>query len=358
MTKDEVLKKRIEAVAARYERKLGHNGASTGRMNKVLDVIPTGILALDHALGIGGWPLGHIVEVFGPPDIGKSSIIAFNAIREAQKMGKVCGIVALEPGFDPDWAEKNGVDIDRVVIGWPDNGQEAFDLAYDFVMDPDIDMIVFDSIGALLRPSEAEEDGKPSQGGQSALITWGVKRLLMPAWKRQKLVILINQVRDKMSSHLPVLDSPGGWSLKHSCVIRIQLKPGKDRYNVKIEGEDVQIGRTIIAHILRNKLAEGTGKRAVFDNYSAEHEGYPFGIDHVADVINTGARTGIIKRGGKYYNYPRFPGGRVIGKDGVFEALAEDPNLYDMIRNEVLNSINNDPVTVIESSEENATGDS
>jgi recombination protein RecA len=333
---DEATRKRVAAAAARYERKLGHKGASTGRTNTSIDVIPSGILALDYALGIGGWPRGHLCEVFGPPDIGKSSCIAFNLMREAQAMGLTPGIVALEPGYNDGWAEKNGIDPDNLLIGWPDNGQEAFDLAYDFVCDDDIDVVIFDSIGAILRPSEAEQDGKPSQGGQSALITWGVKRLLMPSWKRNKMVLLINQVRDKMDSRLPMLDSPGGHALKHSCAVRVQLKPGKDRYTTKVDGEDVQIGQSVVAVVLRNKMAEGSKQRAIFDNYFMEVDDQPFGVDKAADVLSVGVRTGVIRKAGGWYYHTNFPEGQLLGKQAVGEFLLDDKSTYATIRNEVL----------------------
>ncbi len=330
---------------------MGHKGAATGRFENNIDVIPTGILALDYALGIGGWPRGHLCEVFGPPDIGKSSIIGFNMMREAQAMGLVCGIVALEPGFDPSWAAKNGLDLDAIVIGWPNDGKEAFDLAYDFIMDPDIDVVLFDSIGAILRESEAQEGGKPSQGGQSALITWGVKRLLMPAWKNNKLVILINQVRDKMDARLPMLDSPGGHALKHSCAVRVQLKPGKDRYTTKIDGEDVEIGRAVVAHILRNKMSEGSRQKAQFDHYSMDIDDQPFGIDQGADVLNVGVRTGIIRKSGGWYYHDNFPGGKLLGKPAVGELLLHDRNVYDTIRSEVLQKMNKSAVAVEETTD-------
>lgn len=327
---------RAARAAARYGSKLGPTGASSGRFEQRLEVIPTGILALDYALGIGGWPMRHIVEVFGPPDIGKSSIIAFNAMREAQALDMTCGIVALEPGFDPDWAEKNGLDLDRLIITWPDNGQEAFEQAYDFVIDPDIDFILFDSIGALLRPSEAEDDGKPSQGGQSALITWGVKRLLMPTWKRNKCVMLINQVRDDMNARFHQFDSPGGHALKHSCAIRVELKKGGQPFKAKIDGEDVVIGQPINAVVLRNKLSEGTKKRALFDHYAMDVDDQPFGVDRGADVCSVGIRLGVIKKGGSWYHHSLFPGGKLNGKPAVGEFLLDDHEVYDTIRKEIL----------------------
>lgn len=335
-------KERAAAAAARYERKFGHKGASIGRYESRMGVVPTGILALDYALGTGGWPLGHIVEVFGPPDIGKSSLVGFSAIKEAQAKGLVAGWVALEPGYDSAWAEKNGVDVDSLVVGWPNNGQEAFDFAYDFVNDPDIDIVIFDSIGAILRESEADENGKPAQGGQSGLITWGVKRLLMPTWKQEKLVILINQIRDNMNNrtNLPLFDSPGGHALKHSAMMRVQLKPGKERYMVKKDGNDVMAGREVIAHILRNKMSEGTGNKAVFDYYFMETDTYPFGVDRTTDVLNVGLRTGVIRRGGAWYYHDAFPDGKLNGANAIKEYMGEHPETYDSLREQVLERLN------------------
>lgn len=325
-----------DEIAKRFEKKYGHKAAASGRFQPHVGVTPTGILSLDYALGTMGWPDGTVIEVFGPPDIGKSSIIGFNAFVEAQKMGKMCGLVALEPGFDPTWAEKNGVDLDKLVISWPDNGEEAFNMLYDMVADDDIQFILFDSIGAVLRPSEAEVGGKPSQGGQSALITWGIKRIQTPVWKRKKTVILLNQIRDDMNSRIPgMVESPGGHALKHTAEIRVQLKPGKDRYTAKIDGDDVMIGRSIVAVIKRTKKDEGSNKRAVFDHYSKETEDAPFGIDKVADIINTGKRTGVIKAGGAWYSHSTFPGGKLMGSIAVGKFLEDNPSAVEIIRAEV-----------------------
>jgi recombination protein RecA len=331
---------KAEEKALAIEKKYGHQAGATGRFTRPGGVIPTGILALDYALGTGGWPYGTMVEVFGPPDIGKSSIMGLNAMKSVQKQGKLPAIVALEPGFDPRWAEKNGVDIDNLVIGWPDNGEQAFNLLYDFVIDDDIDFVLFDSIGALLRPSEAEAKGKPSQGGQSALITWGIKRVQMPVWKRNKSIMLLNQVRDDMNSHISgLLDSPGGHALKHACDIRIQLRPGKDRFTVKEDGVDVMAGRQIVAVVRRTKKDEGTNKRAVFDYFSMETDEYPFGVDVVQDVINTGKRTGVIGGGGAWLYHKSFPDGKLQGKAALAEFLAQKPEAVDKIRKEIVDKL-------------------
>lgn len=338
--------KNVDNIAKRFERRYGHQSAAPGRFQRSTSVDSTGILSLDFALGTGGWPEGTIIECFGPPDIGKSSIIGFNGFIEAQKKDKICGLVAMEPGFDPEWAAKNGVDLDKLVIGWPDHGEEAFNMLYDMVMDDDIKFIVFDSIGSILRPSEAGDKGKPSQGGQSALITWGVKRVSTPTWKRRKTLILLNQIRDDMKAQIPgMVESPGGHALKHLAEIRVQLKPGKDRYQIKgHDGDkpyDIQVGRKVVAVVKRTKKDEGTNKRAVFDHYSKETDQYPFGVDKEEDIVNTAKRTGVFQ-GSQWLYHDSFPGGKLNGSDATKEWLRNAPlEVREQIRTEVLETLDN-----------------
>lgn len=334
------LKKRAEQEAARLERKYGLKAGATGAEKFKLNVVPTGSLALDYALGTGGWPLGHPVEVFGPPDIGKSSVIGFNAIRNAQAMGLLCGIVALEPGFDGDWATKNGVNPESVIIARPDNGEEAFEMMYDWVVDDIVDFIVFDSIGAVITKGELDQDKMKSKvGGQSKLITDGVKRILVPAWKNNKGVILLNQVRDQMNSPIPgQVESPGGHALKHTSAIRVQLKQAGPAFKAKVEGEDVVIGRTLVAIIKRNKLSEGSNKRAEFDFYQMETEDNPVGIDWGKDVIATAIRTRVIAKAGAWFRHPTFPGEKhqIQSKASVEDYLLGNEPALKQIREDVL----------------------
>lgn len=343
---NENTKRRLQAEQARMEKKYGHKSAAMGSATYKLNVVPTGILALDYALGIGGWPLGYPVEVFGEPDIGKSSTLGLAAFRSAQAKGLTCGVVAMEPGFDKEWAIKNGVDPDGLIIGRPDDGQDAFAMLYDWVTDDLVDFILFDSIGALLRPSEVDEKGKPSQGGQSGLITWGVKRVVMPVWKNNKGLIFLNQVRDDMNARIPgQVESPGGWALKHSCPVRVHLKRGKDR-DTQSEGsgdnkEDIIVGRQLVASIKRNKMSEGTNRKAQFWYYQKDTEDHAVGIDTFDDIVNTGLRTQVITLAGSYYRHHSFPedkkGNRQIqGKPAVFEFLAENPKAIEAVREDVI----------------------
>jgi recombination protein RecA len=328
--------------AARLERKYGYKSGAVASTRFDYDVIPSGIMALDYALGIGGWPANQMVEVFGLPDIGKSSLLGLNAIKSAQTMNKLCGIVALEPNIDDQWLEKNGVDPELVAIGRPNDGNDAFEMAYDWATGGVIDFIVFDSIGALLNKSEVEEDGNNKAYGQSGLITFGTKRLLMPCWKNNVGVMLINQVRDDTKAkYAGVLDSPGGHAMKHGSGIRVQIKPGRERFTVKEGGNDVLVGQEVYAVVKRNKNNEGTNQRAIFNYFHKETDQYPFGVDIAQDVINTGIMTGVLKKNGAWITHHSFPptkkgDNQLQGKQAVQEFIVENPKVVNTIRNEVI----------------------
>lgn len=333
------LAKKAQQEAARLERKFGLRAGATGAEKFQLNVVPTGSLALDYALGTGGWPLGHPVEVFGAPDIGKSSVIGLGAIRNAQAKGMLCGIIALEPSFDPEWAKKNGVDPEGLVIARPEHGEEAFDMLHEWVTDDIIDFIVFDSIGAVVSKGELDQDEfKVKAFGQAGLITAGVQRILIPTWKNNKGVIFLNQQRDAKSRIPNLKDSPGGNALRHSCAMRVQIKTVGSPFKAKIDGEDVIIGKTLVGVILRNKLSEGSSRRAEFDYYQLETDDAPVGIDWAKDVIATAIRTRIIEKAGGWYRHPNFPdeNHQLQGRDAVAEFLSENPKALDKIRDQVL----------------------
>lgn len=329
---------KLEALQKGLTQQFGSQAVVRGSLTKSLKVIPTGIISLDYALGTGGWPIGYCHGVYGPRDIGKSSIIGLSAIREAQKLDKVPVIIAVEPAGGEsweNWIRKNGVDPDQLVVLYPENGEEAFAMAHKVTKSGNADLIVFDSIGGLLSESEIKEDGKARQGGQAGLITWGMKALAPAVFKHDVCALMLNQVRDNMKSPIPgAVQQPGGNALEHHENIILRLRRGADRFTQKIGGEDVIIGRQIIGVVERNKSNEGEGQKAIFNFFSAETEDYPFGIDVTADVINTGKRTGVIKQAGAYYDLPN--GQRIQGQKGVGEYLDKNPDVLALIREEVL----------------------
>lgn len=327
----------LDALAASIVKSFGKDTAIRGGLQRQLNTVPTGSLALDYELGIGGWPLGGLVCVFGPRDIGKSSMIGLNGVANAQRMGKTAAWVALEP-FDEEWAKLNGVDVEEMLVAYPTTGEEAFGMLRKIVASEVVDFVVFDSIGAVLSEGEMDEDGKPRQGGQAGLITWAVKAVAPLAIRNNVCVILLNQVRDNMKSRIPgVVQQPGGHALEHMSSIIVQLKRGSGRYTVKQNGTDVQVGGEIIAHILRNKMAQGTGQKAVFDYFYAETPEYPFGIDTFNDVLNTAKRTGVIQQAGAYYTLP--DGERIKSIAAVAEHLQQNPEAFTQVREGVLEAM-------------------
>lgn len=333
--------KLLQQEAARLTKKYGDRAGALGSERYDSDVIPTGSLALDYALGTGGWQLGRVYHLFGEPDIGKSSTLGLSAFRNAQAKGLTTGLIAVEPGFDPNWAVKNGVDTDLLVVARPDNGEEAFNILYDWVTGDIVDFIIFDSIGGVVTPSEDQEEGKARVGGASGLVTSGVRRVLMPTYKYDKGLIFLNQVRDDMKSRFGGVKPPGGRLLTHACDVWIHLRHssgGADAVRkIKDEGEEVIVGRNLTAHITRNKLAEGTGNKAKFwYNQMGTQEHGPVGIDVASDVVATALRTGVIKRGGAYYNHDLFPGGKLMGRAPVDEFLLTNAEAAGKIRDQVL----------------------
>jgi len=327
----------IDALVDQFNKKYGKHAGSKGNLQRPLKSIPTGILALDFALGTGGWVRGYCHGVYGPRDIGKSSIIGLNAIREAQQMGLTCAIVAVEPGFDAAWAEKHGVDTSQLLIVRPETGEEAFAMLHEIVSSGAVDMVIFDSIGALLSESEIDEDGKMKVGGQAGLITWGVKRIAPIAYRNECTVIYLNQIRDKMAAkQAGSVQQPGGHAIEHTEATIVRLRPGqfKNRYTIKVSGDDILIGRELLALVERNKLSEGSGHKAVFDFYQMETEDYPFGVDHVSDVLNTGKRTGVIKARGAWLDLPDGSSHNGFKAAGIY--LAEHPEAVGLIRDGVL----------------------
>lgn len=330
----------IDAVVRKYRGRYGAKSAYVGSTQFDLNVVPTGVLALDYALGIGGWPRGHFVEVYGAPNIGKTAAIGYSAISQAKKQGLQCGIICVEPRYDAAWASDNGVSTDKLVVMFPDNGEDAFEILRDWTMDPDapFDYILFDSLGALNTGKDLTPEAKIQVGGQSKLITEGIKRTVMAAWKNNVGVMMINQQRDDLNAHIAgLVDSPGGWAAKHASMYRVHVKPGKERYLATIDGDKRLVGQELVAHIVKSSAGYSRGAKARFDYHYQTHEsiGKPIGIDRATDVLNTGLKTGVIEGSG-WYRHDTFPGGKLQGRPKVAEFLNEHPEAVETIRDGVL----------------------
>lgn len=347
-------KAQLQAFIEETNKMLGAEQTEFGSVKHWHPPIPTGSLALDYALGTGGWPRGHMIGIYGKRDIGKSSILGLSAIKNAQNMGLGAAIIAVEPNFDPEWATSHGVDPEMLVVARPDTAERAFDVLYKCVTSDIIDVVLFDSIGALLgesevygkkgkgkddKPAKDGGDGKPRMGGQSGIITHGIKRVAHPIYMGGKVVIFLNQVRHDLASLYGGMQQPGGEALEHGETIIMELKRGKRDQNVvhKVDGEEILIANEVVAVIERNKASQGTKRVARFNFYNMQVEGHPFGIDTVSDVLATGQRLGLIQRGGAYYTILDYP--KLYGKDGVRAFIEEKPEVVDELRVKIMEQL-------------------
>jgi recombination protein RecA len=333
--------KSMEALRDSLRKSYGERSARIGSEVVPVDVIPSGILAFDLATGIGGFPRGHATGIYGSRDIGKS-VHAAMACANAQKAGGTAAWIAYETTFDAKWVRNFGVNTDELLITYPTTGEEAFDQMYRIV-DAEVDICVFDSIGSVLGESETGAGAKPRQGGQAGLITWGVKNCVPLAYRTNTALILLNQNRANMNARIAGLkQQPGGEALEHMEAMIVQLKPGKNRYNVKIDGDDIEVGRDIVAHFQRNKLSEGGNRKAIYPMYFSTLGGHKIGVDVVEDVKNTAMRTGAITRAGAMYDViTDLNTGetvRVNGRAGLAE-LFENEAVVDTVRAAVLKAL-------------------
>lgn len=331
---------KAQALTQKVNQQYGHLAGMTGDNGYSLQAVPSGSLMYDFQSMIGGHPIGQFVEVFGAPSIGKTTIMGSGALRGAQSMGMLTGVIALEPNVDENWLIEHGVNLDYNIIARPDNGEEAFGILHDWVYSGDVGYILFDSIGAL-SSNKANESDKSQAYGESALITWGVKRVMMRAWKNDVGVMFVNQQRDDTKARIAgLVESGGGWGMKHCMTIRTHIKPGKDRYTVKMSDgmqmTDVAIGGQVVCNFKKHKAGEAMGKSARFDFYHKHADGYPFGVDVTTDVINTGKVSGVIEQAGAYYKHRTFPGGKIKSKEGVGEYLRENSEALAEIRKDVM----------------------
>lgn len=310
------------------------------------DVISTGSVALDFATGIGGIPRGCLAEIYGAESLGKTTL-SYYMIAGEQAKGNACAFINLEGQFDPTWAKKvAGVNPDKLLLVEPLHGDQAAEMLAMIVNHEEntgerISLVVFDSIGAMLSAKEAAEDGTDRVGGQSKLITGMVKRTLVPAWQNKVTVVFLNQIRDVMNAtYGNVVESPGGHALKHAAVMRIHLKPAKEKYTASINGEPKEIGQRIAALIKKNKAGAPKAK-AEWDFIFDERCGRPVGIDREKEVIDLSIQFDIIEQRGAYYLHPTLPldskeQHRVHSKDAVVDFLTKNPEALGKLREELM----------------------
>ncbi len=279
-----------------------------------VQVIPTGSIGLDAALGIGGLPRGRVVEIYGPEASGKTTL-AIHAIAEAQKAGGIAAIIDAEHAFDRFYAEKLGVDVENLLISQPDNGEQALEIADHLIRSGAIDIIVIDSVAALTPRAEIEgEMGDSKMGLQARLMSQALRKLTANINKTNTTCVFINQLREKIGV---VFGNPetttGGNALKFYASIRIDI-----RRSIQLkEGED-PIGNRVKVKVVKNKLAPPF-KKAEFDIIFGE------GISRNGEIIDLGTEFNIIKKSGSWYSYGETR--LAQGREAVKKLLDDNPEL-------------------------------
>ncbi len=290
-----------------------------------VDVVPTGSISLDLALGVGGVPRGRVIEIYGPEGGGKTSL-ALHILAEAQKRGGVGAFVDAEHALDPDWAKKIGVNIDDLLISQPDSGEQALQIIETLVRSGEVDVIVVDSVAALVPQAEiAGEMGEFQIGLQARLMSQALRKLSGIISKTKTIVIFLNQTRMKIGvSWGNPETTPGGLALKFYASVRIDLR----RIAQIKHGEEI-IGSRIKAKIVKNKVA-APFKTAEFDIY------YNEGISKFTDIINAGLKSGLIKKQGSWFQYENLKLGQ--GMEGARQFLKENPQIVEKIKTALFSS--------------------
>ena len=319
MKKDEK-DKALEQVLADIEKQFGK-----GAIMKMGDapedevsVIPSGSIALDHALGIGGYPRGRVIEIYGPESSGKTTL-AIHAIAQAQKNGGIAAIIDAEHAFDRTYAKNLGVDIDTLLISQPDNGEQALEIADNLIRSGAIDIIVVDSVAALTPKAEIEgEMGDNKVGLQARLMSQALRKLTANISKTNTCCIFINQLREKIGVMFGNPETTtGGNALKFYASIRIDVR----KVTQLKDGEDATGNRTR-AKIVKNKMAPPF-RKAEFDIVFGE------GISKIGEIVDLGVEFEVIKKSGSWFSYNDSK--LAQGRDAVKKLLADNPELAEEI---------------------------
>lgn len=300
--------------------------------NKVeeVPVISTGSLGLDLALGVGGFPRGRVIEIFGPESSGKTTL-AIHAIAEAQKQGGIAAIIDAEHAFDRFYAEKLGVDVENLLISQPDNGEQALEIADSLIRSSAIDIVVIDSVAALTPKAEIEGDmGDSKMGLQARLMSQALRKLTGSINKTNTCCVFINQLRDKIGVMFGNPETTtGGNALKFYASVRLDIR----RIGQLKEGDNV-IGNQTRVKVVKNKVAPPF-RKAEFDIMFGE------GISHVGEIVDLGVETGIIKKSGSWYSYGETK--LAQGRDATKALLKDNLELAEEIEAKVREAAKNLP---------------
>lgn len=321
--------KALEMAMMQIERQFGRGsimklGAEADRM--AVDVLPTGSLSLDVALGVGGVPRGRVVEIFGPEASGKTTV-ALEVIAEAQKRGGVGAIIDAENAMDPQYAQALGVDIDELLISQPDTGEQALEITEMLIRSAAVDVVVVDSVAALVPRAEIEGDiGDSHVGLQARLMSQALRKLSNAISRTHTVAIFINQLREKIGVMFGNPEvTPGGRALKFYSSVRLDLR----KIDTIKKGNEI-VGNRVRARVVKNKVAPPF-RNAEFDIM------YGFGISREGDILDLGVEQGLVKKSGAWYMFDDDQLGQ--GRENAKVFLVEHPdaaaNIEQLVREKV-----------------------
>ncbi|MES2800212.1 MAG: recombinase RecA [Bacteroidota bacterium] len=303
-----------------------------------VEVIPSGSITLDLALGINGYPKGRVVEIYGPESSGKTTL-AIHAIAEVQKQGGIAAFIDAEHAFDQFYAKKLGVDTDNLLISQPDNGEQALEIADNLIRSGAVDLVVIDSVAALTPKAEIEgEMGDSQMGLQARLMSKALRKLTGSINKAGCCCIFINQLRDKIGVMFGNPETTtGGNALKFYSSIRIDIR----RSSQIKEGEDI-LGNRVKVKVVKNKLAPPF-RKAEFDIMYGE------GISKVGEIIDLGVELNIIKKSGSWFSYGETKLGQ--GRDSVKQIILDNPELFAELEGKIKDILGADSSVVVEAAQ-------
>ena len=320
--------KALQAALAKIEKDFGKGSIMKMGEEKIenVEVIPTGSIGLNAALGVGGYPKGRIIEIFGPESSGKTTL-AIHAIAECQKAGGVAAFIDAEHAFDRFYAEKLGVDVDNLYISQPDNGEQALEIADQLIRSSAIDILVVDSVAALTPKKEIEGDmGDSAVGLHARLMSQALRKLTGTIAKTNTTCIFINQLREKIGVMFGNPETTtGGNALKFYASVRLDIRKVT---NIK-DGDNV-IGNQVRVKVIKNKVAPPF-RKAEFEITFGE------GISKVGEIVDLGVEFGIIKKSGSWFSYGDTK--LAQGRDAVKDVMKDNPELCDELEAKIKQAI-------------------
>ena len=320
--------KALQAAMSKIEKDFGRGSVMKLGDEQIEDVevIPTGSLALNAALGVGGYPKGRIIEIYGPESSGKTTL-AIHAIAEAQKRGGIAAFIDAEHSFDRFYAKKLGVDVDELLISQPDNGEQALEIADQLIRSSAIDIIVIDSVAALTPKAEIEGDmGDNKVGLQARLMSQALRKLTSTISKTNTTCIFINQLREKIGVMFGNPETTtGGNALKFYASVRLDI-----RRVTTLKDGDTPIGNQVRVKIVKNKVAPPF-RKAEFEITFGE------GISHVGEIVDLGVELGIIKKSGSWFSYGESRLGQ--GRDAVKKIIKDNPELSEELEGKIAEAL-------------------